>query len=168
LNQCRLPLSDPKSGELIGKFIIHNVEIGPGPLIREMAVLMERETPAKLRQESVVSFQMHGGRIYHDDMELLFPDFTIHTKGSVGIDDQSLSLTVEMPIPPKWLQNNPAATALQNQTLSLPVAGTLSKPQLDKNRLDEYAKQFIRKAAGNLIEEGVNKGLEQLFKKQGR
>ena len=44
-------------------------------------------------------------------MELIFPDFTIRTKGSVGIDDQTLSLLAEMPIPPKWLQNNPLAAS---------------------------------------------------------
>jgi hypothetical protein len=164
LLNCRLPLLNPKQGDLAGKFIVHDVEIGPGPLIKELATLMERETPAKLRQQSVVNFQMYQGRIYHDNMELIFPEFTIRTRGSVGIDDQTLALEANMPIPPKWLVNNPAATALKDQTLALPIGGTLAHPQLDRAKIEEYTRQFIRKAAGNILEEGLNKGLDQLFK----
>jgi hypothetical protein len=168
LTRCRLPISDPTMGELAGNFIVHNVEIGPGPLIREMAILMDRETPAKLRQESSVAFNMRGGRVYHENMELLFPDFTIRTRGSVGINDQTLSVVAEMPVPPKWLVNNPAASALKGQTLALPIGGTLSHPQLDQAKLQEYTERFIRKAAGNLIEDGIKNGLDQLFRKPGQ
>jgi hypothetical protein len=98
-------------------------------------------------------------------MELIFPDFTIRTQGSVGIDDQSLSMQADMPIPPKWLVNNPAAPALRNQTIRIPIGGTLSRPQLDRAKLEEYTRQFIQKAAGNLLEEGLNRGLDQLFRK---
>jgi hypothetical protein len=168
LENCRLPLSNPKMGTLKGKFIVHNVEIGPGPLIRELAILMDRETPAKLRQQSVVNFQMAQGRIYHDNMELIFPDFTIRTQGSVGIDDQSLYMQAELPIPPKWLVNNPAAPALRNQSIRLPIGGTLSRPQLDRAKIEEYTRQFIQKAAGNLLEDGLNRGLDQLFRKQNQ
>ncbi|MCC6125338.1 MAG: hypothetical protein IT426_10275 [Pirellulales bacterium] len=168
LTNCRLPLANPKQGDLAGKFIVHDVEIGPGPLIRELAILMDRETPAKLRRQSVVNFQMYQGRIHHDNMELVFPEFTIRTKGSVGIDDQSLDLLAELPIPPKWLLNNPAAPALRNQTLALPVAGTLSRPKLDRAKMEEYTRQFIRKAAGNMLEEGLNRGLDQLFRQPPR
>jgi hypothetical protein len=165
LARCRLPLADPTMGELSGKFIVHNVEIGPGPLIRELAILMERETPARLRQEAAVAFEMRGGRVYHDNMELLFPDFTLRTRGSVGINDQTLELLAELPIPPKWLVNNPAAPALRNQTLALPIGGTLGRPQLDRDKLQQYTEQFIRKAATGMLEEGLKNGLDQLFGK---
>ncbi len=168
LDNCRLPLANPKMGDLKGKFIVHNVEIGPGPLIHELAVLMDRETPAKLRQQSVVNFQMVRGRIYHDNMELLFPDFTIRTRGSVGIDDQTLSLEASMPIPPKWLVNNPLAPSLRNQTLVLPIGGTLNSPQIDKAKLEEYTRQFAKKAIINGLEQGLNQGLDQLFRKPGQ
>jgi hypothetical protein len=168
LENCRLPLSNPKMGDLKGKFIVHDVEIGPGPLIRELAILMDRETPAKLRREAAVTFQMYQGRIYHDNMELLFPDFTIRTRGSVGIDDQSLVLEASMPIPPKWLANNPLAPSLRNQTLVLPIGGVLNSPQIDRGKLEEYTRQFAKKAIINGLEEGINNGLNQLFRKPGQ
>jgi translocation and assembly module TamB len=162
---CRIPLSDPAKGEFSGRFIIHSIEIGPGPLIRELAVLMGRETPAKLRREGVVPFQMANGRIYHKDLELIFPDFTIRTYGSVGLD-QTLAIMTEMPVPPKWLENNPLASSLKNQTIRIPIAGTLQKPQLDRAAMEQLSQQFIKNAAKNMLEEGLNKGLDQLFKQQ--
>ncbi|MGD0654904.1 MAG: DUF748 domain-containing protein [Thermoguttaceae bacterium] len=162
---CRIPLSDPAKGEFAGRFIIHSIEIGPGPLIRELAVLMGRETPAKLRREGVVPFQMANGRIYHKDLELIFPDFTIRTYGSVGLD-QTLAIMTEMPVPPKWLENNPLAASLKNQTIRIPIAGTLQKPQLDRAVMDQLSRQFIKNAAKNMLEDGLNKGLDQLFKQQ--
>ena len=159
LDGCRIPLSDPAKGDLAGRFIVHSVEIGPGPLIRELAVFMGRETPARLRQEAVVPFRMVQGRVYHKDLELLFPDFTIRTYGSVGFD-QTLAVMTEMPVPPKWLENNPAAPALRNQTIRVPLAGTLSKPELDKKVMGDLTEQFLRRAAVNLLEDGLN----QLFR----
>jgi translocation and assembly module TamB len=162
---CRIPLADPSKGAFEGRFIIHSIEIGPGPLIRELAVLMGKESPAKLRREGVVPFQMVNGRIYHKDLELIFPDFTIRTYGSVGLD-QTLAIMTEMPVPPKWLDNNPLAPGLKGQTIRIPIAGTLQKPQLDRAVMDQLSRQFIRNAARNMLEDGLNKGLDQLFKKQ--
>jgi hypothetical protein len=163
LEHCRIPLGDPAKGDLAGKFIVHSMEIGPGPLVREMAILTGRETPARLRQESVVPFQMANGRISHQGMELIFPDFTVRTSGSVGIADQTLDIMAEMPVPPKWLENNPAAPALRNQTIRLPLAGTLSHPQLDRAEMEKQSAQFIRKAATGLIQEGLKNELDRLL-----
>ncbi|MGW8258335.1 MAG: hypothetical protein ACWGMZ_12685, partial [Thermoguttaceae bacterium] len=165
LDGCRLPLSDPSKGELAGRFIVHSMEIGPGPLIRELAILMGREAPAKLRAESVVPFKMVNGRLYHQNLELVFPDFTVRTYGSVGFD-QTLAIMTEMPVPPKWLQNNPLAASLRNQIIRIPIAGTLQKPQLDHKVAEQLSRQFIRNAARNMLEEGLNKGLDQLFKQR--
>jgi translocation and assembly module TamB len=161
---CRIPLSNPKMGELTGRLIIHSVEIGPGPLIRTLAVLMGRETPARLRKESVVPFQMVGGRMYHQNMELLFPDFTVRTKGYVGLVDQKIGILAEMPVPPKWTQNNPVLSqAVRNEIIQLPIAGTLTKPELDPRKMQELNQRFLRKAAGNILEGEVNKQLDRLL-----
>ncbi|MBN1394577.1 MAG: hypothetical protein JW959_06110 [Pirellulales bacterium] len=163
MDRCRVPLSEPKKSDLAGRFVVHSVQIGPGPLIRELAVLLGRESPARLRQESVVAFQMKNGRVHHDNLELIFPDLTIRTHGSVGLD-KTLDLVAEMPVPPKWLAGNPiAAKALANQVVRIPLKGTLAKPQLDRREMERLSRQFIKKAAGNLLEEELNKQLERLL-----
>ena len=164
MDSCRVPLADPKKSDLAGRFIIHSVQIGPGPLIREFAVLLGRESPAKLKQESAVAFKMRNGRVEHKNLELIFPDLTIRTEGSVGLD-QTISLVAEMPIPPKWLAGNPVAQkAFAGQVIRIPVKGTLSKPQLDQREMERLSRQFIQKAAGNLLENELNNQLERLLR----
>jgi hypothetical protein len=162
LDGCRIPMEDPAKGELAGRLKIHSVKVSPGPLVREFAVLMGRAAPAKLRRESVVSFRMVGGRVYHQGLELIFPELTIRTYGSVGLD-QTLALMAEMLVPPKWLGNNTFGSALRNQTIRLPIGGTLSKPKIDQRELDRLIGQFIEKAAGNVLEDELNRQLERLF-----
>ncbi len=161
---CRIPLADPSQGDLTGKFIVHSVEVGPGPLFRELAVLLGGGSAAKLKRESVVTFQMVQGRVYHQGLEMEFPDLTIRTYGSVGVKDHTLALMAEMPVPPKWLGQRELAAAMRNQTIRLPIGGTLERPQLDRRALDQLSRQFLQKAATNVIEDQINRQLDRLIK----
>jgi len=157
LDGCRIPLADPAKGDIAGRFTIHSIEVGPGPLTAEMATFLGRAAPAKLKQESVVEFRMVDGRVHHRGLELIFPDFTMRTAGSVGLD-QTLNITVEMPVPPKWQAGNTTlAQAMRNQTITVPLAGTLSKPRLDQRVVDNYTRQFLQRAASNVIESELNR-----------
>lgn len=162
LESCRVPIDDPSRGDLQGRMTVHTVEIGPGPLTQELALVLGRPSPAKLTRESVVPFRMVDGRIYHRDLELVFPDATIRTYGSVGLD-QSMALMAEMPVPEKWRGNNVLGTALRDQKLNLPIAGTLGRPQLDRQTLDVVSRQFINKAAQNVIQDELTRQFNRFF-----
>jgi translocation and assembly module TamB len=118
-----------------------------------------------------VPFRLANGRVYHTGLELRFPELTIRTSGSVGLDG-SLALVAEMPVPPKWLGNSKLARAAAAQTIRLPIAGTLSKPKLDERALREASARFLRNTAektirqettGELKKEAEN-GLRKLFR----
>ncbi|MHB1033106.1 MAG: AsmA family protein [Pirellulales bacterium] len=160
---CRVPVSEPAKGEMAGKFTIHDVQIGPGPLIGELTTLLGLSGPAKLAHESIVPFRMVNGRVYHRDLELAFPDLVIRTYGSVGLD-QTLAIMAEMPVPPKWIGQNPLGTALKNRTIRLPIGGTLQRPQIDRQAFREISREFLRGAAGDLLRDELNKQLENLLK----
>jgi translocation and assembly module TamB len=162
LDGCRVPLEDPAKGELAGQLTIHSVEVGPGPLVRELAILLGRAAPATLRRESVVQFRMVGGRVYHQGLELIFPDLTIRTYGSVGLD-QTMAIMAEMPVPPKWLGNNVLGSAMRDQIIRLPIGGSLSSPQIDRRELERVSGQFLENAARNVIEDELNRQLERLL-----
>ena len=162
LTQCRVPLHQPARSDLVGTFTVHDVEVGPGPLLREFAVLFGYAAPGRLKRESVVRFHMADGRVHHEGLELVFPELTVRTQGSVGLD-QSLALVAEMPVPPKWTGNNPLGTALKDQTIRLPVAGTLDRPQLDRRAMQQYLRQSVRKGVENVLEHEVGRQLERLF-----
>lgn len=162
MDGCRLPLADFASGDAAGKLTVHTVEIGPGPLVQELAVLLGHASPAKLKRESQVEFRLVQGRVYHRGLELVFPDLTIRTYGSVGLD-KTVAIMAEMPVPPKWIGNNPLGNALKDQTIQLPIAGTLSKPKIDVKVLDKLAAQFIRKQGEGLLRNELNKQLDRLI-----
>jgi len=163
LTGSRIPLADVQKGDVAGQVTVHTVEIGPGPMVQEFSVLMGRAAPAKLAKESNVEFRMVEGRIYHRNLELQFPEFTIRTHGSVGLD-QTLAIMAEMPVPPKWLKNNAIGQALKDQTIQLPIAGTLHKPRLDQNAMDQAMAQFVRKAADGLLKNELGRQLDRLDK----
>jgi translocation and assembly module TamB len=168
--QCIIPIDNPVSGSFKGKFLVHSITVGVGPMIRELAVVLNRAAPATLKKESVIHFQMKDGKIYHEGLELIFPDMTIRSAGWVALDERrTLSTVVKMPIPPKWLKNVGGSfkTALEGQVLHVPIGGTLSKPKIDQKRLDQYSQQFIQKAASSVIQKDlnkeINKGINRLF-----
>lgn len=163
IDGCQIPLSTPKQGELAGRLTFHSMEVSPGPLVRSLSTFLKSETPAKVRENSVVQFRMVGGRVYHQGLELIFPDVTIRTYGSVGLD-QTMAIMAEMPVPPKWTERNPlAADAMRGQVLRIPIAGTLSKPQLDQKVMEQLTQRFMQKAATNMIEGELNRQLDRLF-----
>lgn len=163
VEQCRIPLDAPEKGDLSGRMIIHAVSIGPGPLIRELATALGFGRTAQLSRESVVPFRMVEGRVYHRDLELIFPEVTMKTYGSVGLD-QSLALIVEMPIPDKWRTGNQMLdSVVQNKTIRLPIGGSLQEPAIDRRELERQAGQFFQGAVQNVIQNQLNRQLEQLL-----
>ncbi|MBX3412353.1 MAG: DUF748 domain-containing protein [Pirellulales bacterium] len=162
LETSRVPLADYKQSSVEGKFTVHTVEIGPGPLVQELAVLLNRPSGAKLSKESVVPFKLVDGRVYHRDLALVFPDLTIRTQGSVGLD-RTLALMAEMPVPPKWIGNNPLGDAIKGQTIRLPIGGTLDQPKINQQALAQANAQFIGNAAGSVLKGELNKQLDRLL-----
>jgi translocation and assembly module TamB len=163
MDNAHVPLGNMAAADFAGQLTVHSVQISPGPLVQELSVVTNGVAPAQLTRESVVQFRMVQGRIYHQGLELVFPDVTIRTRGSVGID-HSVALLAEMPVPSKWIGNNPLGDSLKNQVIQVPIGGTLEKPQIDRQALDKIAAQFVRSAADSAIRGEVNKGLNSLFK----
>lgn len=164
LDACRVPLTNPAASQIQGRLVIHSIQIGPGPLIQELASLLTHEPTARLKREAVIPFTMAQGRIYHEGLELVFPEVTIRTRGSVGLD-KSLSLIAEMPVPPKWTAQTPRlATALKGQTIQLPIQGTLQQPRLDQQTMRRYTGQLLQKSAENLLQDELQRQLDRLKK----
>ncbi len=163
LENCRIPLGKPSDSDVTGRLIVHSMNVGTGPLARTFATFLNRESPAQLRPQSVVQFRMYQRKIYHQGLELVFPEFSVRTQGWVGLD-QKMGLLAEMPVPPKWVAQNPTLSdAMRRQVIRIPVNGTLSKPALDQKAVADLSRQFLQKAAQNVIEGEVNRQLDRLF-----
>jgi hypothetical protein len=154
IDSAHVPLANPSAAQIEGRFVIHSGRVAPGPLVRELGVLLRVPSGASLAHESVVPFRMASGRISHNNLELAFPDLTVRTQGSVGIDG-SLELVAEMPVPPKWLGDSKVGKGLAGQTIRLPIRGTLANPKLDEHALrpafDKAAKQQLDNRLKDLV-----------------
>lgn len=164
LDNCRIPIDAPGRGDLSGRLIVHDVRVGPGYLIQELAQLAGRASQVQITRQSVVPFRMVDGRIYHRDLELAFPEVTLRMYGSVGVEDQTLAMMAEMPIPARWQTNPALASALRNQIIQIPISGTLRKPVIDRRAFDQLARQFMQNAAQNMLETQLNKQLERILR----
>lgn len=159
----RVPLDRPESGDINGRITLHSVRVGPGPLLKELSVLSSSPNSITLAKEQVVPFRMVKGRVYHENLRLSFPELTITTSGSVGIDG-TLDLVAEMPIPPKWLGKTPLTASLAKQTLRIPIGGTLSQPRLNEQAMRNYLAQLTRDTAKDLIKEELEKKFQKLIR----
>ena len=140
-DECHLDLADRHNSHLRGRLAIHALEAGPNSPVFQMvtgivAKLLRRDSieSVKLAKESEIRFRLSEDRVYHTGLEFGLPDVSsdlvIRSHGSVGIDDQSLDLYVDIPLPVPLLSDSKLAQALGNQTLHIPISGTLEKPNI--------------------------------------
>ena len=135
LEGCRIPIGDLNRAEIAGRIIVHSARMNPGPLVEQLASLVSASPSlVSIEPESVILFRMTGGRIYHQGLALQFPDVTMRTYGSVGLDD-TLKLMVETSVPLTWLPSNSVTDAIRKQKMQIPLGGTLKSPQLDRAEL---------------------------------
>ncbi|MCC9606874.1 hypothetical protein LOC68_15680 [Blastopirellula sp. JC732] len=178
VQQADFPVLNPMGGEAVGTLTIHGAEVRPGPLAYQYVVLAKQiqaivkkqipgqtnpnETVLMRMPEQQVPVQMAGGRVYHQNLTMQIDSVQIISQGSVGVD-QSIQMLAKIPVQEAWIQSNPALASLRGKTLEVPISGTLESPKLDARAIEGIAGQAIGGAAQDLIEKGLNRGLDKLF-----
>ena len=155
LSGGRIPLANPTTGEVKGTLVLHAAKIGPSAIIRELSGLLKLPPPQSLVKETQVAFHMVQGKVHHQNLELVFPDFTLKSSGTVGLDG-SLALVLEMPVPAKLAEAARLTPAQAQQLIRIPVGGTLDRPQLDPRALESLTSILGR----SFLENQLNKLLQ--------
>lgn len=176
-DQCQAPLTDLSKTALSGKMYVHSMKISGSPLLKELTLILQgtsiatRPTPTlsvSIAHESMVNIHVANGRVYHDKMELVFPEFTMRTSGSVGFDG-TLALIAEMTVPPRWVPGGLLKPAIAKQVIQIPIRGTLSHPKMDEAALRTHvakvAENVGKEAAQDLLKKELDKGLDKLLPK---
>jgi hypothetical protein len=163
LDTGRVPLTAPYQGDVAGRFILHSVRVGATPLLHELSALVASPSSVTVARESTVPFRMVNGRVYHSGLNLVFPDVTIQTQGSVGLDG-SLAIIAELPVPPKWLKSSQSRAMFAKQKIRIPIGGSLEQPKLDEHALREAMARIARDTAGDLIQQQLDKQIERLVR----
>ena len=140
LDAARLPLGRPEAAELSGLLSMHEVNLGPGPLVENMFKSMPLKLPppptVRVADESDIEFHLVDRRMWHKGLKFGIPlqqsgqRLDIQSEGSVGLEDRSLDLKLKLPIPADLPQDRPLVAALAGKQLSLGVGGVLGDPKV--------------------------------------
>lgn len=180
LDACRVPLADTQKADSVGKLTVHSVRVVPGPateqwvgLARQIESLVKRRDPASLAnrppvtllsiRDQQVNFRVVDGRVHHENIEFQVGDIIMRTQGSVGLDE-TLAITLQIPVQDAWLTKEPLLANLKGQSLQVPVGGTLKRPQIDQRAVANLSAQLFQNAAGQAVGSEINKALDKFLK----
>lgn len=141
LESASLPVGDPGSGTVDGRLVMHEVDIGPGDLVKNVLAVVPVEKPdvttLRISEASDIHFGLADRRVRHEGLKFGVPlpktgeRLDVESAGSVGIDDRSLELRLSLPLPTQMPEDRPLLKALAGKKLGLSIGGTLEKPEVD-------------------------------------
>ncbi len=154
LDGARLPVGQPAAGTIAGVLAMHEVVLGPGPLVTRLIESLPIQLPAppaiRIADESHVAFRVADGRVWHEGLEFGLPlakpgqRLDVHSSGSVGIEDKSLDLKLALPIPADLPPDRPLLAALAGKSVSVGIGGVLGQPKVNFDG-------SIKAAAGDVV-----------------
>ncbi len=160
LDGARLPVGDPASGSFSGTLAMHEVVVGPGPMVTNLFQSLPGNLPPppsiRVADESHVKFALDQRRVRHEGLEFGVPlpgpgrRLDVRSSGTVGLDDQSLDVKLVLPIPADLRQDRPLLAALAGKTISMGVEGRLGEPKI-------VFDGSIRQVAGDVARELIDR-----------
>jgi len=160
LDGATFPVGAPEEARLAGALVMHEVDMGPGPLVAGMlgAIPGRLQPPRSIRvaDDSEVRFRLADRRVWHEGLEFGLPLATpgqrldIRSSGSVGLDDKTLDLKFELPLPTDLPADRPLLAALAGKSISIGVGGVLGKPEVNFDG-------SIRAAVGDTVADLVDR-----------
>jgi hypothetical protein len=177
LDRCVIHVDAAEQSDVVGRVTLNSVETGlRNPLARSIAQTIatatQRQLPEAVRiaDNSVIEFSVAQGRVAHTGLAFGLPEISeelvVRTEGTVGFD-KTLDLQAAIPLPLELLRDSKLAQALGNQTLYLPVTGTLDQPEVkfagDGQLVSEILSKILTPvAAGDVTLEDVTDALRQM------
>ena len=106
-----------------------------------------------------INVTLKDGFIRHDRLVMNIGEVQILTTGSVGLD-QSIDMQVVIPIPSDWLSDQPIVKTVLGDAVRIPLRGKLNRPEMSSSFFSQLSKDIAKSAAGNLLENGAKGILE--------
>jgi len=160
LDGATLPVGAPEEGELSGMLAMHAVDLGPGPLvsrtIQSLPIQLPGPPTVRIADESRVEFRLADRKIWHKGLKFGVPlakpgqRLDIQSSGSVALDDKSLDLKLELPIPGDLPQERPLLASLAGRAVSIRIGGALGEPRVNFDG-------SLRSTAGQVVAEFVDR-----------
>lgn len=176
MNETRLPIDDPLSGDLSGQLQIHAAQVLPGAMFARLAEVIGQvqsaigagardviglDQPLVQITDQSVDFKLHERRLHHSPLAFYARNVLVRTRGSVGAD-QTLDLVAEIHFPAEWSARSGFLNRLAEKPLKIPIRGTLRHPDLDGTAIGRIAAEV----GGSLLDGLLNGSLRGVFDRQ--
>ena len=169
----QIPLMQPLKTSARGQLHLKDIAIGPGPMAHQLLPLLDQLLlliKPKIANQShkktwvtvgdqVVTYAVQNERVYHDQLKFDYKGMTIVTSGSVGFD-HTLDIVASIKILDHWLQKEPLLAGLRGQSINIPISGTFSHPQLNRQAMAGFSREFLKRTARSAISNVVGEQLE--------
>jgi len=169
LDGARLTVGDPASLGTSGVLAMHEVVLGPGPLVGNVLTSLPVRLPPPpavlFADEARVEFSVADGMVWHRGLEFGLPlakpgqRLDVESSGTVRLADGVLDLTLRLPIPDDLPPDRPLLAALAGKTVSLGIGGSLGAPQVNFDG-------SIRAAAGETLTDFIGNVLDEVQRRR--
>lgn len=116
------------SGE--GTLMLHEVRIGPGPILTILIEALGLEGTVRLVEECTVPYRIADHMVEHSGLKFQVGRVALVSSGRVGFDE-AIDLEIEVRLPEEPARDGPLARALAGKEILVPLHGTLRRPKLD-------------------------------------
>lgn len=172
---ARVPLGDPFAGDVSGQVVFEQLEVRPSgamqPLVNLLAKLQAMVDPRftlgdqavllRVRPEPV-RIQLADRRIWHEGLVMDSGPFMVRSQGSVGAEGE-LAAVVEVALRGDLVGQTPVIAQLMRTPITIPLKGTLARPQFDAGALDLALRRILENTARAVVDDGLGRGIEALF-----
>lgn len=158
LDEATFPLGRDavKDAKLAGNVVFQDVEFLPNALFQDMLTLVGQGDRVLLRLDEPAAFSIADRRVYQEGLKI-----PIGRQGDVELEgwvdfDGNLDLSARVPILPNALARFPILAGIAaGERLSIPIRGTLNKPEIDKSAFNLAAKDLERSLLGRTLGTGI-------------
>lgn len=175
----RAPVDDLSRMETTGQLTVRALRVAPGPSVagyvsigRQVEALAKNRDPTALASrpaptllsiaERTIDFQVTGGRVYHRGLTFDVDGVPVTSAGWVGFDE-TLDITLSIPIQDRWIENERRLVGLRGQVIQIPVRGALSSARPDSRALQQLNQQLIQQGVQGAIRSEIGRALDKLF-----
>ncbi len=150
-----------KDAAFTGDFTFHDVKLQASGLLLPLLALMSVDEQEITLSNEPMTFVGENQRIICSPLEIMTKNYSLSLNGSIGFD-QSLDYLAKIPVTRKMVGSN-AFRYLEGTFITVPLQGTVSKPTVNKNVVQEAIADLVKQAGKKEITNQAGKLLQKLF-----
>ena len=155
--QLNIPISAQAKNDavVIGTISVSELRLQASDLLGQILAVAGTGAAGTVLTIHPTRFVLQKGILRYDDMQVDVGDNPVNFKGMIGLD-KSLDMTVTLPYTTEG-RTARIGREISGRRITLPLKGTVDKPQLDMGKL-------LEEQLKGQVEDQLQKGLEKIFK----